>query len=230
MEIFQIPREKNFKGRAKFTVRMRSQNDDQTFNTIGFGVDSIDTAIADPVDLKNYLLDPVRQRTIIDASCEGLRGLWRNKMAGKTWSETRDHVLLNLEKSLDKFYENLRFELYVQYEIQLSDNPKEEVNQITQASEHGSWDFGWSAIGTARTKSELVKTFLIHELTSAEALAEVKSIIKRGIEVIMDRELEPHIESDLIRKENDIQMLKLLTKRYPNYQELLNENTESSVS
>lgn len=54
-------------------------------------------------------------------------------------------------------------------------------------------------------------------------MTKFKAYLKRGILTNMDASFEPKIEEENIRMENDVNMLKILAKRYPNYQELINQ-------
>lgn len=221
MEIFQVPLEKTFVGKAVFKMDVHVRGSEFDRNGYGYilsrNLESLD-------DLKIFVRDPGNQNSILGAAANAMRSKWSNKVLNKTWHETKDMFFATYRETLDKFLDSLKFELHVSYEIILSKQTK--TGSPDEQLSHEIFSSPWERNGMSgpvRTEPELVKTYLLHELIDEGSLDEMKSIFSRGLEVLVEEEMKPFMEDEVTRRENDLELLKILTRRYPNYQDLIKQ-------
>lgn len=225
MEIYQVPQEKNFVGKAKF--KMKVLHNVRSAHELPGVLDErfiMEMPLASSDDLKTFVRDPGIQKHILDAAANTMRGQWSNKALTKTWHETKDMFMATYKDALNTFLESLRFDLYVSYEIKIGDDSIE--NDLGKRI--NTFSSPWESdipVNTVRSNSELVRRFLLHELIDVGSLEEMKTIFARGLEVLVETEMKPFMEDEITRKENDLQLLRILTKRYPNFQELIKQET-----
>ena len=151
-----------------------------------------------------------------------MRNSWSFKLLDKSWKETKEYQIENLDNYIDELLNSLTFNFMYQYEIDLED----------KFPTFGNTNFiEYTQIANVIcTRYELLKKLSVLELSvnedgseNEELMTKFKAYLKRGILTNMDASFEPKIEEENIRMENDVNMLKILAKRYPNYQELINQ-------
>lgn len=225
MEIYQVPQEKNFVGKAKFKMKvLHYTQTPQDLTGVWDGRFIMERQLESSDDLKTFARDPGIQQNILDAAADTMRGRWSNKVLSKTWHETKDMFMATYKDVLNAFLESLRFDLYVSYEIKIGEDDPNGNNPRRTSIFSSPWETDIPA-NTVRSNPELVRHFLLHELIDEGSLEEMKAIFARGLEVMVESEMKPFMEDEVTRKENDLQLLRILTKRYPNFQELIKEET-----
>jgi hypothetical protein len=226
MEIYKIPAEKSFKGIATFKMAVvipslgsnmplysspYLSNSDSVFGKDGPVIIEHDLENVDAVRV--FARDPGVQQKILDAAASSMRSAWSNKALTKTWSETKDLFFTTYKERLNSFLDALRFDLYVIYKVKLNENAIADPDPA---------EYKYDPYPTfVYTQPTAVKSFLFHELIDDSALGEVKEIFARGLEVLVEKEMRPFMEDEITRRDNDIQLLKILTSRYPNFEELI---------
>jgi len=147
-------------------------------------------------EVENILSDPSYQSVIIDMINNNIENFWKYKKLGSTWIETKDEALQNAESYIEEAFLKVGIEISEYYKIEVF------------GSEMSTPQFSIGSISGEQMKSCQAYSTIIH-------LA-VPYIHKK-----IEDDMKPFIESDVIKVENDVMMLKMLLKKYPNYKDLL---------
>lgn len=147
-------------------------------------------------DVESMLADPSYQSHIIDMVGDSIDSFWKYKKLGGTWIETKEEALKNIDKHLSDAFSKIEIQVSVYYKVDVFGD------SITTSS---------NAIG--RISGDFIKT--------CEAFSSLIDSARPYIIRRMDDDMKPLIEDDQTKIENDLMMLNILLRKYPNHKELI---------
>lgn len=147
-------------------------------------------------EVNQMLSDPSYQFAIIEMVAEGIDSFWKYKKLGGTWIETKAEAMKTLDGHIEEALGRLQIEVAVYYSI----------------NAFGSY---------IRTSPQTIGKITGEQIKTC---SEYKNLLESSRPYVTKRieaDLKPLIDSDETKIENDIYMLNILLKKYPNYKELL---------
>jgi len=196
-EIIRDNEEKTFIGKPHIILNLIDPavtdfiNPNELFKTLS------DNEFADFAPEVNLMLaDPSYQFAIIEMVADGIDSFWKYKKLGGTWIETKAEALKNLDGHIEEALSRLQIEVAVYYNIEA----------------FGSF---------IRTSPQTIGKITGEQIKTCTEYRNLLESSRPYVTKRIEDDLRPLIDSDEAKIENDIYMLNILLKKYPNYKELL---------
>jgi len=148
-------------------------------------------------DVESMLSDPSYQYSILEMIAGNSRGNWNSKKLGGTWLGAKEEAIKNIAICVDEAFENIIINVSVFYVIELSETETSKSNIFK--------------IGTISGK----------QIKSCNSYSAIKDVMMEAMKREIEEYMKPLIEDEINRMENDIMMLKMLMRKYPNYKDLI---------
>ncbi len=147
-------------------------------------------------EVNKMLSDPSYQFAIIEMVADGIDSFWKYKKLGGTWIETKADAMKNLDGHIEEALDRLQIEVAVYYNIDA----------------FGSY---------IRTSPQTIGKITGEQIKTCSEYKNLLEASRPYVSKRIEDDLRPLIDSDEAKIENDIYMLNILLKKYPNYKELL---------
>jgi hypothetical protein len=198
-EIVRADKELSFVGKPHYVLTLQNPmayEFDVTMppNPVPYITDADYREFAAEVDA--IVADPSYQFQIIDMVTHSIESFWKYKKLGGTWMETRAEALKHLDEYLTEALGKVEIQVSVYYKLDVFGD------SITTGHQYLGRIAG-DRLKACATFGALLDTARPY-------------VIKR-----MEEDMKPLIEEDETKIENDMNMLNLLLKKYPNYKEIL---------
>ncbi len=152
-------------------------------------------------EVEKLIGDPSYQFSIIEMMSDNMDNAWKYKKLGGNWIETKAEAIKNLDNLVGEALKNLAIEVSVYYMIDA---------------------FGSSI----RTSSMIIGKISGEQIKTCSTYSSLLEAARPYITKRIEDDMKPLIENDEAKIENDIMMLNILLKKYPNYKDLiLNEKS-----